>query len=130
VVVVTVNPLLMHSTVLTCILIAVPRQNNSWDCGVFVCRYAYGLFINRHHRYTRHDGETTFETLITNSNEFAFKVRDIARMRVEFGTLVDRLSDSYKCWKIAESRRVNEESDMKQVLVQVNEESEGAVSYV
>ena len=88
------------------------------------------MFKNRHHRYTRHDGETHFETLIANSDEFAFKMRDIARMRIEFGTLVDRLSDLYKCWKIDECQKANEVSDMEHLRVRVKEVSEGGVSFV
>jgi len=107
---------------------AVPYQNNSWDCGVFVCRYAYGLFKTRNHKvYTEGDFSESFLAAITNSSEFSFDMGDIARIRVEFGTLIDRLSTSYKHWK-EEKRKKDEKKDDDLKLVK--EESAEGVSFV
>ena len=41
------------SSLLTMIsLIPVPYQDNGCDCGIFVCRYAYNLYIMRHQKFT------------------------------------------------------------------------------
>lgn len=98
-----------RETLTNSFLAAVPYQNNSWDCGVFVCRYAYGLFKTRSHMvYTESDFQENFLAAITKSSEFSFNMSDIARIRVEFGTLIDKLSSSYKSWK--EGKRKKDET--------------------
>jgi hypothetical protein len=52
---------------------------------------------------------------------------DIARIRVEFGTLIDRLSTSYKHWK-EEKRKKDEKKD--DYLKLVKEEPAEGVSFV
>jgi len=98
----------------------VPLQNNSYDCGVFVCRYAYAIYELRHRNFTYGDagmyceeGETNlgdsrraFRTLISDGAEFDFDMKDIARFREEFKTLIERLSVVYMKWKNASNSKV------------------------
>ena len=82
---------------------SVPRQNNTWDCGLFVCRYASAL-------YSMHDsiitfghaeaanGGPPFKRVITDSDAFNFDGEAICRLREDFGNLIKRLSDMYKMW--------------------------------
>lgn len=79
----------------------VPRQNNTWDCGVFVCRYAYAIFHlrNRPFTYGAVSGSTPFSRLITGGTEFDFDMNDIVRFRGEFKKLVENLSLVYYNWK-------------------------------
>ena len=83
-----------------------PRQNNGYDCGVFVCRYAYSIFQLRDRRFTFGDANLLcasecenerqpFYNLITEQKEFDFNMTDIARFRTEFKTLIERLSTIY-----------------------------------
>jgi hypothetical protein len=95
---------------------AVPIQDNSWDCGVFVCMYSYGIYLLRHCFFTYLDtnafakgGKTPFQELITESAEFTFGMPDIARIRLEMKTLIERLSGVYLPFKLAERRAVREE---------------------
>ena len=73
----------------------VPRQDNKWDCGVFVCRYAYNLFIMRNLRFTREGYNENFVSLITRGKAFQFDMSDIARIRKEMSKLFDNLSKVY-----------------------------------
>lgn len=79
--------------------VPVPYQDNSWDCGVFVCRYGYGVFRLREHSVTYRDRIDKFRSLITNNEEFCFDRNDIVRIRRELATLLDTLSALYKEWK-------------------------------
>ena len=76
----------------------VPYQENGCDCGVFVCRYAYNLYIMRHLRFTWKGYKANFASLITNSPAFQFDMSEIARIREEMTTLVDNLSKVYLPW--------------------------------
>lgn len=84
----------------------IPYQNNGWDCGVFVCRYAFGVLSLRNVEF-RVDSTLHFkkreaamkkllENKITDSDEFDFDMNDIERLRRNFAKLIDRLSDLYK----------------------------------
>ena len=88
----------------------VPYQNNTWDCGVFVCRYAYAIYQLRNRNFTFQDAGLgspnkskknkrkrmgAFYQLITNGDEFNFDMDDIARFREEFKILIERLSKLY-----------------------------------
>jgi hypothetical protein len=64
----------LHGNFLICLLllsimllIPVPYQNNECNCAVFVCRYAYNLYIMRHLQFTCDDyiEKPRFNTLIT-----------------------------------------------------------------
>lgn len=89
----------------------VPYQNNTWDCGVFVCRYAYAVYELRHRHFTYEDagmyceestqgaGQRAFYDLISDSAEFNFGMKDIARFRKEFKILIERLSKIYLRFK-------------------------------
>jgi hypothetical protein len=84
------------------LVMAVPYQDNGWDCGVFVCRYAYAMYeVARRTSITLGD----FHSVITGSEEFAFDMDDIARIREEFKTLIQNLSKVYEPWKAEEVRK-------------------------
>ena len=82
-------------------LISVPYQVNGCDCGVFVCRYAYNLFLMRHLKFTWEDitQKPPFKTLFTKGSAFRFGMSDIARMRGEMERLIHNLSKIYLAMK-------------------------------
>lgn len=81
----------------------VPRQENSWDCGVFVCRYGYAV----HRLYmegvefkvkagtTKKDYQAQISQLISSHQAFDFNMDDIERIRVEMKQLLENLSTLY-----------------------------------
>merc|ERR1712194_416627 len=73
----------------------IPYQENGCDCGVFVCRYAYSLFLMRNDKFTWGGGCERFLTLITKGPAFQFDMSDIARIREEMGILIYNLSIQY-----------------------------------
>lgn len=93
----------------------IPYQNNGWDCGVFVCRYAFGVMalrnVNFHikkskdAKHRKQETKRLLKEIITEGNEFAFDMSDIERLRREFATLIDKLSDMYKRKKQEERRQ-------------------------
>ena len=91
---------------------AIPYQVNSWDCGVYVCRYMYAMHKLRSQQFTYTDvgwfessKENMFRDLITNHAAFQFNEDDIVRMRYELMTLIERLSKLFCAWKVEEDRR-------------------------
>ena len=78
-------------------ILSVPYQNNSWDCGVFVCQYAFSLYKLRYQQITYGDLQTAnpLENTITNNDEMKFDMKHIATLRKEMGKLVDNLSIVY-----------------------------------
>ncbi len=76
---------------------SVPYQDNGCDCGVFVCRYAYGLFVMRHLDFTfgGMNEHPPFKMLITEGPAFQFDQSVIPRIRNEITSLIDNLSKIY-----------------------------------
>ena len=77
-----------------------PRQNNGYDCVVFVCRYAFAMYMMRGIRFSQKEalpfGQARFGALITNNRLFAFSSVDIQRIRLELKVLITNLSVLYK----------------------------------
>mmetsp|Transcript_2711 Transcript_2711/g.5860 ORF Transcript_2711/g.5860 Transcript_2711/m.5860 type:complete len:1453 (-) Transcript_2711:112-4470(-) len=78
----------------------VPRQRNGCDCGVFVCRYAYGVYKLADLSLTRaavmSDDGVPFRDLIhRDQGLFDFDSDTIKKMRADFMTLLGRLSGKY-----------------------------------
>lgn len=73
----------------------IPKQDNGYDCGVFVCRYAYNLLQMRGECFSRSDLAENCSTLITNNNLFKFDSGDITRIRSELKDLIDNLGDAW-----------------------------------
>lgn len=71
----------------------IPKQDNAYDCGVFVCRYAYNLLQMRDECFSRSDLNEECTTLITSNVLFDFTMNDIARIRSEFKDLIDKLGE-------------------------------------
>jgi hypothetical protein len=79
-------------------LVPVPYQDNGCDCGVFVCRYAYNLYMMRHKQFTWASYENempSFASLITRGPAIQFDMYDIGRIRDEISALIDKLSKLY-----------------------------------
>jgi hypothetical protein len=79
-------------------LVPVPYQDNGCDCGIFVCRYAYNLYMMRHKRFTWDsywNERPSFASLITSGSAFQFDVSNIGRIRDEISILIDNLSKLY-----------------------------------
>jgi Ulp1 family protease len=90
-------------------------QDNGCDCGVFVCRYALGMFKLRHFEFTNDEAgfrkgsdsnhtcnrrhitrrNLPLSNLITNGGEFNFDCGDIHRIRIEYQTLIKNLYPLY-----------------------------------
>ena len=112
--------------------ILVPYQANDCDGGVFVCRYAYNLFLMRHLKFTWEDitEKPPFKTLITKGSAFRFGMSDVARMRDEMERLIKSLSKIYLAMKEQEKadkkkskRPVKTEEDKKSSLPGENEKA-------
>ena len=73
----------------------VPYQENGYDCGVFVCRYAYGLLKMRSHVFSQADIVDGCKELISANDLFKFDMKDISRFRTEFRSLIKNLSQMY-----------------------------------
>ena len=67
-------------------MFAVPQQENGFDCGLFVCRYLYGLV------YLHKEQQKINLSTIEDSHLFKFTQDDISRMRKEFAILLNRLT--------------------------------------
>lgn len=110
--------------------LTVPYQDNSWDCGVFVCKYAYAVYSLVNRDFRRND--RWFERdLISNCDEFKFDMSDIGRLRREIRILIKRLSEIYLPWKTEENRKLKEEerkekSKMEPEDVAAEQSSKGA----
>jgi len=86
----------------------VPRQPNTWDCGVYVCRYVFGLLHLCRRQFSYRDAGISaikkhmyhenplFPKFITDSVEFQFDQEDVVRMRIETKILIENLSTLYK----------------------------------
>ena len=89
-----------------------PMQDNSWDCGVFVCRYAYGILCMRDKPFA---ADASFLDMpkrnrivndwVTASDGFQFDMRDIVRLRDEIAYLIDELGKLYKKLRNEQRRR-------------------------
>ena len=77
---------------------SVPQQDNGYDCGVFVCRYAYALYLKRNQRFTESDvgrEGSYFHNIVTRSPEFTFDMPDIRRLRADIKTLLNALEREF-----------------------------------
>ena len=83
-----------------------------------MCRYAYNLYIMRHHRFTWKGYKDSFTSLITNSPAFQFNMFEIARIRKEMTTLVDNLSKVYLRW-LKEQELADRTDDVNPVMPNV-----------
>ena len=84
------------------------QVDNVTDCGVFVCRYAYSLYTIRHQKFTFAHINNKCKDLITTNPAFTFNMSDIARIREEMKTLIDRLSREYFIFKREEREKERE----------------------
>ena len=87
--------LFLHHLIACFPFVSVPYQDNGCDCGVFVCRYAYNLYIMRNMDFTLNDISDSFNSSITRGVAFQFDQSDIPRIRKEFALLIDNLSEIY-----------------------------------
>ena len=118
--------LLLYNTNFPSLLLftPVPYQENGCDCGVFVCRYAYSLYMMRHLKFTWVDIEEHFKSMITRGQAFQFDMEDIARIRGEIGTLINKLSEVYLAMKAEEKR---EKKKLKKVVKCSEEEKQSDI---
>ena len=109
----------------------VPYQDNSWDCGVFVCRYAYALYLMRNKRITYkaagvEDEPPYLRELITFSPEFDFDMEDIGRVREELKQLIQNLSSGYLEVKAKEDAERDEKRRAKKRKLLADAAAKGA----
>jgi Ulp1 family protease len=89
---------------------SVPKQTNGYDCGVFVCRYAYALYQARFTPITYvdlHLEKPPLKTAITQSNFFNFDDLEVTLLRTEVGVLNSDLKEDRK-----EEEKIQSESTM------------------
>ena len=71
----------------TNLIFAVPQQENNFDCGLFICRYLFGLVYLHKNGY-----QINNVSMIEDNDLFNFTQKDISRMRKEFEILLTRLT--------------------------------------
>jgi hypothetical protein len=116
------------------LIFIVPYQLNGWDCGVFMCRYAYALYLLRDMTFSF--GETNIRAskpaerfrLITESEAFAFDGDDVQRIRTEIKTLIERLSVIYARVKEEEKQAKLAKKLAAKLALQVKQDSVAAAT--
>ena len=103
----------------------VPYQENEGDGGVFVCRYAYNLYTMRHLKFTWVDIMEHFKSMITRGPAFQFDMEDIARIRGEIGTLINKLSEIYLAMKLEEKKE--KKKSKSQAMKSLEEEKQSDI---
>jgi hypothetical protein len=96
----------------------VPMQDNGSDCGVFVCRYALGLYKLRHLDFSEKDvfpdglpdrkdwRKEGYHKMITEGEGFSFNAKDIQGMRREFQKFIEKLSIIFGDWENGQKENV------------------------
>jgi len=126
------DPKLFNKNTMEVIDPKVPYQDNSWDCGVFVCRYAYALYLMRNRRITYGaagvETRPYFRNLITDSPEFNFDMSDIGRVRDELKQLITNLSPKYFEAKAKEKLEQDEKRKAKKRKIQAEATAKATTS--
>jgi len=115
----------------------VPRQLNAYDCGVFVCRYAYGFLRIRSRPFSYRDAgiaewtkqmhmhknhKSLFKKSITRNDAFDFGMEDIDRIREEMKELIKRLSCIYIPFQEEQERQKKEDRKARKLAKQKADE--------
>ena len=100
-------------------LSSVPEQTNGCDCGVFVCRYAYAMYLMRNETFTYESAgmapgdisrrKMAFRSQITESAAFDFDMSDIATIRDHVAELIKRLHVLYVPWRKQQLEKIKAE---------------------
>ncbi len=81
------------------LLASVPQQRNGFDCGLYVCMYAYAVYQIRHRPITYSDlylNKTPCSEAITEVSYFQFTSEEITGLRQQIAQLIDYLVIVYK----------------------------------
>ena len=109
----------------------VPRQDNCWDCGVFVCRYAFAMLqlLDTRIECKLADWRVAkfrrniIKEYITEKEAFDFGMDDIARLREEMAILIQDLHRIYK-QKIEEKKTKKRAKKQQTQMQQENNQTE------
>jgi hypothetical protein len=74
--------------------ISVPRQKNGFNCGLFLCRYALGIYKLREQTFTYevvYRNKTPLLKKVTNNALFIFNQKVVDDFRKQLGELCDNL---------------------------------------
>jgi hypothetical protein len=81
----------------------VPRQKNGFDCGLFTCRYAFGIYKVKDQSYTYEDvfkSKTPLLKKLSNNAIFLFNQKVVDEFRTQLGKLCDNLHHVYRYNKV------------------------------
>jgi hypothetical protein len=81
----------------------VPRQKNGFDCGLFTCRYAFGIYKLKDQSYTYEDvfkSKTPLLKKLSNNAIFLFNQKVVDEFRTQLGKLCDNLHHVYHYNKV------------------------------
>jgi len=86
----------------------VPQQKNGYDCGLFVCRYAYAIFKIRDQFFNQLDisgSKLLLRDEIINNEHFRFNQEVINQFRIQLKQLLQNLSDVYRYGTLKKARK-------------------------
>lgn len=72
---------------------------NCYDCGIYICRYAYNLFLICDRYFTQSNFTKNLQ-LETNSAEFQFGFNTITRISKEIDELFTKIEQVYNNFKM------------------------------
>lgn len=80
----------------------VPRQQNLFDCGLYVLQYIRGFIYTIYHTFTVEDANNNFASKVTNGASFKFDQSYINQMREDMDQLIPILSSFASNTKVKE----------------------------
>ena len=82
-----------------CLPLLTPKvvcQDNSFDCGMFTCRYAFNAIQLLKKRLTMNDVHHKLKCHVSEDSLFDFPKGDITRMRVEIHNILGSITEEYR----------------------------------